>query len=233
MEYMLESIPDEMSLSAKNLFDRLTLSKKQFFTIRKNLYEGLFIIRDPMNKYRRVQERPHITKQFARKYILRRIMRNFGIFSIEGLSAYLKGEFKVKELRTLLRELESEGELVKGYFRQDDDSLYWLQLDGIKRLENDNMRYNDYLIITPQDQLATYLAPVMRQRFGPGPYNIIFKGFEIVGAFRFKHKQSLKKVWVMEFFGDDQAKHAMEDWFRINKLELVDEETEELYADEE
>jgi ATP-dependent Lhr-like helicase len=231
MEYILENIPDKASISTKNLFDRLTLTKEQFKTARKQLYDGLFIVRDPLNRYRKVRSRPLLTKQYARKVVLKRIIRNFGIVSVEGLAAFTKGEYSVRELRTILRELEDGDELVKGYFQEEDDTLYWVNENMIARLQNDKSRLIKQFIITPQDQLAAYLAPVMRKRFGSGSSFIIFNGFEISGAFKIKQKSN--KVWVTEFQGDDNDWSTMEDFFRQNKLELIDEDAEELYSNDE
>ena len=142
MEYILNNMPDGLSISAKNLFKRLTLTQEQFNSARKRLYEGLFIVRDSLNKYRRVQDYPLLTKQFARKYVLKRIIKNFGIFSVENLAGFTRHEFSVKELRCLLRELEDANELVKGYFREDDDTLYWMHKDALNEITANRTRFN-------------------------------------------------------------------------------------------
>ncbi len=229
MEYILDNMSGRFSISGKNLFNRLTLTKEQFNYARKRLYEGLFIIRDPINKYRKVKNVPHINKQYARKFIIRRIIRNFGIFSIDGLATFTKHEFSTKELRNLLTELENDGELIKGYFIENDDTLYWLHKDAIDKITKDRTRFNHRFIVSPQDQLAVYLAPEIKKRFGSGSCYIIFHGFEISGIFKIKQKN--KKVWITEFKGDNDDWHTVERFFRENKLELVDEETEELYSD--
>jgi ATP-dependent Lhr-like helicase len=229
MEYILNSIPDHYSITANKLYDRLTLSKDQFRLGRKALNDGLFIVRDYMNRYRKVPSSRLLTKQFARKYVLKRILRNFGIFSIEGLTAFTRREYSVKELKTMLHELELEGLLVKGYFIENDDTLYWMTKDAVKSIENDNSRFNKYFIVSPKDQLATYMAPVVRQKFGTSTCYLIFHGFEITGTFEAKLKGNT--VQVMEFNGTNDDWAAVEEFFRINKLDIIDEETQELYSD--
>ena len=54
MEYVWENMPEDVSVTSNNLFSRLTLSRDQFNSARKKLYEGLFIIRNPINKYIKV-----------------------------------------------------------------------------------------------------------------------------------------------------------------------------------
>ncbi|WP_455391636.1 ATP-dependent helicase [[Eubacterium] cellulosolvens] len=229
MEYVLENIPDNFSISSKNLFDRLTLTKEQFNTARRRLYEGLFLIRDYMNKYKTVPNHSLLTKQYARKYIINRIINNFGIISAEGLGVFTKGEFKIREIRKILRELEGDGKLVKGYFIDDDETLYWVSTDRIDSIARDRSRFNKRFVVSPNDQLAAYLAPYMRKRFGKGSCYIIFKGLEITGMFRIKLKN--KKARVIEFQGDDDDWKTMEEFFREKRIELYDEEAEELYGE--
>jgi ATP-dependent Lhr-like helicase len=228
MEYLLNNMPDGLSISAKNLFKRLTLTQEQFNSARKQLYEGLFIVRDSLNKYRRVQDYPLLTKQFARKYVLKRIIKNFGIFSVENLAGFTRHEFSVKELRKLLAELEDEHELVKGYFREDDDTLYWMHKDALNEIITNRTRFNKRLIVSPQDQLGAYLAPEMRKRFNCGSCFIIIHGFEITGAFR--ATQNKNSVRISEFIGDNDDWKATEKFFRENKIDIIDEESEELYS---
>lgn len=228
MEYVLESIPDNFSISTKDLLARLSLTKEQFSLTRKQLYDGLFIIRDHMNKYRKVQNYPLLTKQYARKYIIKRILNNFGIFSAENLAAFTKSEFKINELRSILRELEQDGDLIKGYFIEDDDNLFWMVTDGIDKIGQDKSRFNIRFVVSPNDQLATYLAPMMRKRFGTGSCYIIFHGLEITGMFKIVYKN--KKVKVVEFEGNDDDWRTVEEFFRLNKIELFDENAEELYS---
>ena len=228
MEYVLDNMPEGQSISAKNLFKRLTLTQEQFNSARKRLYEGLFIVRDSQNRYRRVQEHPLLTKQFARKYVLKRMIKNFGIFSVENLASFSRHEFSVKELRRLLRELEDERELVKGYFREDDDTLYWMHKDALNEIVSNRTRFNSRLIVSPHDQLGAYLAPELRKRFNCGSCFIIIHGFEITGTFRATQKKNSVKI--TEFIGNNDDWKATEKFFRENKVEIIDEETEELYS---
>lgn len=231
MEYILENIPNKYSISSKHLFARLTLSQEQYNHARKQLYNGLFIVRDPMNKYVKVQNYRNMSKQYARKYVIKRIMKNFGIFNIEWLSNFTKHEFNRDELRELLHELEAEGEVTKGFLLEDDDTLFWMYNDGISKITSDttDFDFDRRFIVSSQDQLATYLAPIIRKRFGFGSCFIIFHGLKISGVFRIKQKD--KRVKVIDFIGDDDDWNAVETYFRKNGLEVIDEAAEELYSD--
>ncbi len=232
MQYILENMPDEYSISVKNLFARISLTPEQFNSARKRLYEGLFIIRDSMNKYTKVKKYRNLTKQYARKYLLKRIIRNFGIFSAENLAVFTRHEYSMKELRGLLRELESEGVLVKGYFIEDDDTLYWVNKDSFEELlsSEPDLEFTERFVVSPQDQFTAYLAPMIRKRFGFGSCFVIFQGFKISGVFKLKQKDD-KKVMVTDFVGDDDDWRTIETFLRMNGLELTDEESEDLYSE--
>lgn len=229
MEYILQNMPDDFSISSNNLFSRLTLSRDQFNSARRKLYEGLYIIRDPINKYMKVGDYRNLTRNYARKFVLKRIIKNFGIFSSENLSSFTKREYPMKELKKILRELEREGVVKKGFFRKDDDILYWMTTESVEKLLNRKMNYvfSGYLIVSPQDQLISFLAAELRKLFGFGSCFIIIKDLEISGVF--KVRKIKNKNLITDFVGDDSARDAVERFFRINKIELFDEETEELY----
>jgi hypothetical protein len=224
-------MPSKYPISSKDLYSRISLTKEQFNHARKQLYEGLYIIRNPINKFVKVRPYRNLTKGYARKYVLKRILKNFGIFDLESLSSFTKREYYMKELREILLELENDGDLKKGYFIKDDDTLYWMVKDDIENMssEMDDAESDHRLIVSPQDQLTTYLAPMVRQRFGYGSCFIIFRGYEISGTFKIK-KQN-KKIKIIDFQGDDDDWRSVEKFFRAQRLELIDEDTDELYED--
>jgi hypothetical protein len=233
MEYILENMPTDEAISAKNLFARLTLSREQFNDARKKLYEGLHIIRDPMNKYKRVGNYRNLTKQYARKYVLKRVFNNFGIFSAEVLSAFMKREYSMIELRQILHELEAENFLRKGYFIDGEDTLFWIKTELLKTLEEPIFRetyYDDleYIIISPQDQLANYLSSNVKKLFGLSSSFIIIRNYELIGAFKTTQKQN--QVEITNFNAPEDAWGAVEDYFREKKVDIIDERAEELYT---
>jgi len=106
----------------------------------------------------------------------------------------------------MLLKLENEGFLVKGYFLKDDETLYWMSNESLKILENGNLdfTFNERFIISPQDQLSTYLAPMVRDKFGFSSCFIIFHGLEPSGVFIAKQKK--KHVKVLDFKGEEDKK---------------------------
>ena len=74
------------------------------------MWEGASCLADP-------QQPPYPT--------CKRLFDQFGIFSAEKLGLYTKGEYRMPEIRRILKELEDESVLVKGYLLEGSDKLHW------------------------------------------------------------------------------------------------------------
>ncbi len=234
MNYVLENIPFNYGIQPKRLVERLSITDEKFAEIRKRLYNGIFIIRTPTNWYKRVPGSSKMSKQAARKFILKRIIENFGIFSAENLAAFTKHEFRMSELRTILRTFEQEQFLVKGYFVEGEDTLYWMMKDGLehelsrlKRQGNSELKKLRF-VLNPQDQLAHYLPNEIRQKFGAGSFYVIFNGLDMVGAFKSSKRGNVLDI--KEFIGGDREWDTVENFLDEHDLELaangVDEQSE-------
>ena len=225
MKYVLENIPYNYGIQPKRLVERLTITDEKFAAIRKRLYDGIFIIRTPTNWYKRVPGSSKMSKPSARRFIIKRIIENFGIFSAENLAAFTKHEFRMNELRTLLRTLEQERFLVKGYFIEGEDTLCWMLKEGLEQdlprlkrqgtLELKKLQF----VLNPQDQLAHYMPNDIRQKFGAGSHYVIFDGLDMVGAFKASKKG--KVLDIKEFIGGDREWDTVENFLFQHDLELA------------
>jgi len=107
--------------------------------------------------------------------------RSFGIFSAEQLYRFIMA-VRMGELRAVLAELEDEGMLAKGFFREDDPTVMWMLAEDIdKEIET----FGDMFVLNTQDNLHVYLRDIVKQECGASE-NVIFKGTEIVGSFKGK-----------------------------------------------
>ncbi|MEK6851003.1 MAG: crosslink repair DNA glycosylase YcaQ family protein, partial [Candidatus Thermoplasmatota archaeon] len=77
----------------------------------KHLSEANCVTRDAAGRYVAVPA-PRTDPGRARRELFASLFRSYGIFSAENLSAYTRYEYSMAEVRTLLREFESEGLLV-------------------------------------------------------------------------------------------------------------------------
>ena len=71
----------------------------------------------------------------ARFRVVKRLIMSFGIVSAEGLGMLLKGEIPMSELRQILLRLEEEEILVKGFLKEDSETLYWIVKDDLDRVK--------------------------------------------------------------------------------------------------
>ncbi len=181
MREVLGAIPLYSPISRSDLSQRVSLSHEAFSEALKRLYTALYVIRDAKNRYVLTKE-SQLTVEEARRRVLRRIVENFGLISAEALSAYLKHEYKMHEIRSFLREWEREGWLVKGYLVEGSEALYWIIKEDLQRVHQ--MEFDGRLVLSPADALSQYLAQEIRDRFGMGSSFVVLEGMEMVGAFK-------------------------------------------------
>ena len=130
--------------------------------------------------------------------IVRGHFRDFGMFSAEALSQFVTGRMSVT--RGVLRELEDEGFLRKGFLIRDDPTLMWILAEdvGVKPA-----RFMENMVLNSQDNLHIYLRHMIKGETGAGAVSVIFSGTRIVGSFKGKVCSSGAKV--EEFQGTDRA----------------------------
>ncbi|MCL1904872.1 MAG: ATP-dependent helicase [Methanomassiliicoccaceae archaeon] len=117
----------------------------------------------------------------ALKEIIRMHFRCFGVFSAEQLYRFTM-IFRMGELRSVLADLEDEGLLVKGFFRNDDPTVMWMLSEDVnKKIEP----AGEMFLLNTQDNLHVYLRNLVKQECGSSE-NVIFSGTEIVGSFKGK-----------------------------------------------
>ena len=126
------------------------------------------------------------------------------MFSAEILSQFVGGRMVVT--RTILRELEDEGFLSKGFLVRDDPTLYWI-LSGDVGVKPS--RVLDNFVLNSQDNLHIYLRNMIKGETGAGANSAIFSGTRIVGSFKGKVCASGAKV--EEFQGSDRAARILKE----------------------
>ena len=78
--------------------------------------------------------------------------------------------------------------------------------------------------------MANYMAATVKKQFGKGlgGYFLILNECGLIGAFKIKQKQN--RVLITDFIGPESVWGAVEEFFRENKLDIIDEDAEELYT---
>ncbi len=208
------------------LQDLSPLGREETAEALKRLYKGVHITRDEGGAYRTVKT-PRMAVRRARKEVLRRIVENFGIFSAENLAAYTRFEYNMGEVRQLLRELEGDGLLVKGFFIAGDATLYWMLKKDLKRLGT--IRFERTFVLSPMDALHLYLRDQIQERFHLGICYVVFQGTEMVAAF--KANKRANEISVTEFTGDEGAREVVRRWALENQVRLSEARGEETIED--
>lgn len=184
----------------------------------KRLYEANYVTRDAAGRFLLVPS-PRMESQRARRELFLSLFRAFGIFSAENLSAYTRYEYPMAEVRALLREFEEEGLLAKGFFVSGERTLYWVLRDDLERIGTVHFR-NDF-VLTPMDNLAVYLRRLTVEKWGMGYAYFVFRGPEIVAAFRAKRRKS--HLGVTEYMGDPRALSIVRAFADENEVRVTEE----------
>jgi ATP-dependent Lhr-like helicase len=143
----------------------------------------------------------------ARLEVLRLLFRNFGVFTAEDLSRFLRFEMPMRELRSLLAQLTDEGFLAKGFLEKGGDAVHWMMREDLGSL--DRPVADRELVIYQFDNMAHYLYDEIRERCG-GMGSLIMRGPQVIGCFRSRH--SGKDLTIVDMQGDREAKRVLKDF---------------------
>ncbi len=219
---VLKLIEEEGPISRQRLLILSDLSRPTTAAALRKLYEGLHVTRDADNRYRAVPDLK-ISRDDARREVLRRILRSLGVTSAEALAAYTRFEFNMGETRQRLREFEREGWLVKGFLARGERTVMWAVKDDLDRIGR--LAFRRKFVLTPQDNLFLYLREMIVRKFHMGSCYVVFDGPEMVAAFKARRRKW--QLIVTEFQGEPAARRIVEAWEAENEL-AVEEEVERI-----
>ena len=200
---MLKLISRKQPATKKEIVSDSPFSPERTSELLSELSKNSVIYQDGDGRYSIVPDNG-MDRHEAQKELVRAHFRDFGLFSAETLSQFVGGRMVVT--RTLLRELEDEGFLRKGFFVRDDPTLYWMLSEdvGVKPA-----RILDNFVLNSQDNLHIYLRNLIKAETGAGANSVIFSGTRIVGSFKGKVCASGAKV--EEFQGSDRAARILKE----------------------
>src|SRR5213596_1978744 len=232
MKATLRIIREEGPISRQRLLILSDLSRPTTTAALRKLYEGLHVTRDWDNRYRPVAD-IKISRDEARREVLRRIIRSLGVTSAEALAAYTRFEYNMGETRLRLREFEKEGWLTKGFLARGQRTVMWILKDDIDRIGQ--LGFRRKFVLTPMDNLFLYLREAIVAKFHMGYCYVVFDGPEMVAAFKARRRKW--QLMVTEFQGDPAARRIVDLWESENELaveeqvdRISDHEVMEWYA---
>ena len=200
---LLKLISRKQPATKKEIVADSAFSPERTSEVLSELSKNSVLYQDGDGRYNIVPDNG-MDRHEAQKEIVRRHFRDFGMFSAETLSQFVGGRMVVT--RTILRELEDEGFLRKGFLVRDDPTLYWILSEdvGVKPA-----RVLDNFVLNSQDNLHIYLRGMIKAETGAGANSVIFSGTRIVGSFKGKVCASGAKV--EEFQGSDRAARILKE----------------------
>ncbi len=139
-----------------------------------------------------------MSRKEALMEIARRHFRDFGMFSAEDFSQFIEGRMSVA--RGVLRDLEDEGFVKKGFFIRDDPTLRWMLAEDVGAKMP---RFMGNFVLNSQDNLHIYLRRMIKEATGAGSNSVVFTNTTIVGWF--KGKVCAAGAKVEDFQGSDRA----------------------------
>ncbi|MCK5547443.1 MAG: hypothetical protein KAI64_00400, partial [Thermoplasmata archaeon] len=177
-----------------------------------------YLVKDGNNSYMTVGN-VGISKKEARKQVIKKTFKNYGIFSAENLAMYTKFEYKMGELRAILKELEDEGFLTKGYFIKGDSTLYWMLKNDIGLIGTTDFKRR--FVLTPDDGLWSYMQMDIRNLWGLGVCFVVFDNTKMIAAFKGKVKKGELKVTGLK--GDNAGWKTIKEFVSENNLTIKEE----------
>ena len=129
--------------------------------------------------------------------VARMHFKAFGMFSAENLAMFL--DAKMSLVRKILRRLEDDGTVTKGYFVKDDPTLMWMLSEDVGRTPPE---FIESFVLNTQDNLHIYFREIIKREVG-GTMSVVFNGTHIIGSF--KGKIASSGVKVENFTGSEDA----------------------------
>ncbi len=175
------------------------------------LYDASYVAKDMKGKYLRVFPRKYIKD--ARRQVIRMFLSTYGALSAEMLSSLTSGEYRMAEIREILKEMEDAGELVKGFLIEGDRTVYWIMPEFLKKLE-----CKGDFVIPKDDPAGWYLEPIAKRELSFVPQVYVVRDGKITGALR--GRKSGKRIFVEELIGGAVERYLIKDYARKWRIRL-------------
>lgn len=142
--------------------------------------------------------------------------KSFGIFSADGLASFLDARMALT--RKVLRRLEDDGTVTKGYFVEGDPTLMWMLTDDVGKCPPE---FTETFVLNSQDNLHIYFRSMIKQEVGT-TMSVVFSGTKIIGSFKGKVCTSGAKV--EDFKGSEEAMHAILEAAQFSGVSVPEQE---------
>ena len=199
---VINLISKKQPVPKKRIIEDSPLSQERTTEIFNELNKMSYIYQDSDSNYNLVPDNG-MDQMDACVEVAKMHFRDFGIFSAEDMAAFLSSRMSVT--RAVLRRLEAEGFVKKGFFIKDDPTLRWMLTEDIGNIRR---RMGDSFILNSQDNLNLYLRDMIKSDTG-STRSVIIANNKVIGSFVGKICPGGAKV--DEFVGSDRAARMMKE----------------------
>jgi ATP-dependent Lhr-like helicase len=193
---VMRIIKDRQPVSKKDVVAHSMYSAEKTSEAMSELSKGSVLYQDEGSLYN-VVPMVDVDRLDAAKEIAKLHFRSFGVFSAEGLSSFLS--VRMTQVRKVLRALEDEGFLKKGFFLRDDPIPRWMLAEDVG---NRPGRFTEQFVLNTQDNLHIYLRGLLKEEI-ESSRSLVFNGTKVIGSF--KGKVCFTGAKVEDVQGSDRA----------------------------
>src|SRR4030042_1539209 len=177
---VMRIVKDQQPIRRDRLLDLSPLGHEDTVTAMKSLYGSARLYLDGTLSFmgtRRIRMKPEAAWLRA----IREQFDLYGLITAEALSGLLGHEIPMRVLRKLLRQLEDEELVVKGYLLKGSGTLYWCTRKAYAELGK--MEFTEGFILSPEDNLTQYLRAAFRDLMPETGRYAVLRGAKVIGSF--------------------------------------------------
>ena len=216
---VLRIVADQQPVKRDRLLDLSPLGREDTVEAMKSLYASSRMYLDTTLSYV-LSKRQKTPRETAWAKVIRRMLELYGVMTAEALGTMLVHEIPMREIRRVLRRLEDEGFLVKGYLMRGSGVLHWASVDAFRSLGRTEL--SDVVVIPPEDNLTQYLRASFRDLLPETGRHAVFRGVELIGSFDGRVRGG--RLEVANAQGDEEVRAAISKYARTLGLALRDRE---------
>ena len=176
----------------------------------KALYHSSHLFADSSHRYVVAKKRRY-TREGAWLAVVKRLFDVYGVASAETMGMLLGRDLRMRELRSILRQLERHGHLVKGHLLRGSSTMYWASKEAYSSMGKE--RFDSDFVLSPEDNLYHFLRASDREMVPPGGRHIVFRGPEPIGSFAGRIRDGTLEVEDIE--GDEACRIIIENFARL------------------
>jgi hypothetical protein len=111
----------------------------------------------------------------------------YGMVNVDFIYKFCRRAINRADISKYLRELSESGFLIKGFFKENEDVLYYMPVADLEIINKKTFTWD--FILSPHDPIQFYFKDEIKKKFGLKNPFVIFEGIEMTGAFKAKQRK--------------------------------------------